>query len=167
MTEIRKEVLAISLFIIGVVAFSLITNFDVVTVRHAKASEMLPVIKYTRYSTRETTLFYLILGLAVLPSVSSYLKTSSFVTRILLILTILLSGICIFLTLFNPHLILLSPTGLPPTKLDELHLGGVVAILLAGLLGLFSAGLLFFQLKTPKMNKKHKRPKRKKSKLET
>ena len=105
-------------------------NVENISVIHARASPLLPVVKYETYSSLEILSLYMIIVLTVINIVSIKFKKLLRVRRFIIIFTPLISAVSILVLLLNPHILIINPTGLPPTQLDILELGGIISIFL-------------------------------------
>jgi hypothetical protein len=105
-------------------------NFKAITVIHAWASPSIPVFKYETYSSLETLSLYIISVLTSINILSMKVQKLSRTRHFTSVFTSIVSFIFILVTLINPHVIIINPTGLPPTQLDVLEIGGIISIVL-------------------------------------
>ncbi|MFX0001834.1 MAG: hypothetical protein ACFE9Q_11905 [Candidatus Hodarchaeota archaeon] len=115
----------------------LLLNIDMISVVHAKAGELIPVEVYETYSTLETSLIYILILFTIVNMLSikiSYLKP---LKPYIISLTPIVAILSILLFFLNPHTIILSPKGWPPTHFDYIEIGGTITIILfSGFIGL-------------------------------
>ncbi|MFX0039963.1 MAG: hypothetical protein ACFFAB_11555 [Candidatus Heimdallarchaeota archaeon] len=109
----------------------LFLNIDLMSVIHASESEWLPVIKYETYSSLDTIFIYVFIVLVVINFICISIAKLMRILPFVLILTPIISFIFILALFFNPHLLIINPTGLPPTQLDALEIGGLFSIILS------------------------------------
>jgi len=108
----------------------LFLNFNVISVIHAQASEWLPVQVYETYSALETSFLYLLILLTVSNIISIKIRYLKSFKPYIISLTPIIAIISILLLFLNPHTMILYPNGWPPTRFDNIELGGIMIIIL-------------------------------------
>lgn len=108
----------------------LLFNFNAISVIHARASPSMPVVKYETYSSLEILSLYIIFVLTSINIITIKVKKLSRTRDYFSVFTPIVSIVFILVTLINPHIIIINPTGLPPTQLDILEIGGIISIVL-------------------------------------
>ncbi|MFX0143992.1 MAG: hypothetical protein ACFE9C_07935 [Candidatus Hodarchaeota archaeon] len=136
----------IVIFLMGIVLLFL--NFDLISVIHASESEWLPVIKYETYSSMDTIFIYAFIVLVVIDIISISIAKLVRIMPIVITLSLIISIIFIFALFLNPHLLIINPTGLPPTQLDVIEVGGIFSIVLSILFVLITGMALWLNKDT-------------------
>ncbi|MFX1378680.1 MAG: hypothetical protein ACFFA4_06265 [Promethearchaeota archaeon] len=108
----------------------LLLNIDNFSVIHAWASPSLPVMKYETYSSLEILYLYMLVVLAVINIISMRVDKLFRIRPFNYIFTLLVSTVFTLILFLNPHILIINPTGLPPTQLDALEVGGIISIIL-------------------------------------
>ncbi|MFW9819875.1 MAG: hypothetical protein ACFFE5_09715 [Candidatus Thorarchaeota archaeon] len=112
----------------------LLLNINMISVIHAKESELLPVVKYETYSSFEIIFLYLFIVLTGINIISMKFNKLRGKIPYINILTPLISIILIVTLFLNPHYLIIIPTGLLPTRLDVLEIGGILSSILFSIL---------------------------------
>ncbi|MFW9938832.1 MAG: hypothetical protein ACFFD5_14380 [Candidatus Thorarchaeota archaeon] len=140
-----------NLFFLVILAISILTlflNINIFSVMHQKSSGGLPVIVYDTYSSIETTLIYLIIILCVINSFFILYKKLDKYSLYPVFFTPIISFSAILLFITYPHLLIINPSGQPPTLVESIEFGGflmitlVVALIINSFLILYDKGLL-------------------------
>ncbi|MHA1413910.1 MAG: hypothetical protein ACTSO4_14980 [Promethearchaeota archaeon] len=127
-------------------------NLDFFTVIHAKASEFLPVLKEETYTTVQVSIFYIIITLSSAYLMFNNLSKFDVLKRKVSFLILIISSIVLIIEFFNPHSIIINPTGFPPTSLKTVHLGLFSSLIMLGLKIIISLRVLIME----KISKKSK-----------
>jgi hypothetical protein len=123
----------IFIFYIITIVFGLvliILNIEMISVVHAKESEWIPVIKYETYSSLEVFFLYFVISLAVINMIFINIKRLFKIIPFINVLSLLVAIVFILLFFLNPHILIINPTGLPPTRLDAIEIGGILSIII-------------------------------------
>jgi len=124
----KRTVNIIFLAILSISVVFLFLNIDVLSVMHQKSSGGLPVVVYDTYSSIETILYYLIIILCLINSLFLLYNKLERYSRFPIILTPIISFSVLLLFITYPHLLIINPSGQPPTSLESIQLGGFLII---------------------------------------
>ncbi|MHA1196272.1 MAG: hypothetical protein ACTSRH_09800 [Promethearchaeota archaeon] len=127
-------------------------NIDFFTVIHAKASEFLPVLKEETYTTVQVSIFYIIIILSAIYLMFNNFSKFEFLKKKVNFLILITSSIVLIIEIFNPHSIIINPTGFPPTSLKTVCLGLFLSLIMLGLMIIISLRVLIVE----KISKKSK-----------
>lgn len=127
--KLKNLVLYFNIIILLFGTVFLLLNINIISVIHAKVGE-LPVQVYETYSTLETSFLYILILLAILNILSLKINYLKPLKPYIISLTPIIAVITILLLFLNPHTMILSPNGWPPTLLDRIELGGLITIIL-------------------------------------
>jgi hypothetical protein len=118
----------VAIFGFGIILLFL--NINIISVIHAKDSGGLPVVKYEIYLSTEVLVLYFVIGLALFNIICIKINILARIIPHISFLTPLISFVLILTLFLNPHFLIINPTGLPPTRLDALEIGGILVIVL-------------------------------------
>lgn len=147
-TTIRKISNIIFLIILLISLIILFLNVNVLTVMHQKSSGGLPIVVYETYSSIETILFYLIIILCLIDTFFILNKKLERYSIFPIVFTPVINFSAILLFITYPHLLIINPSGQPPTSLESIHLGGFliiglsIALIINSFLILYQKGFL-------------------------
>jgi len=143
-----KVLMGLKIIIILLTVIILITDINFFSVIHARESEALPVIKYETYSSLKVSIFYFILIMTAINIIIINFEQFKQVMPYFLACTPIISIILLIFLIYNPHSIIITPTGWPPTHLDVIHTGAIFGIILLisvatdSILSLYTEGFL-------------------------
>jgi hypothetical protein len=148
--KLQKGIILSNIIILVIAIVLFILNLDFVSVIHAQASEWIPVIVYATYSSTEISLLYILIILTIVNLLLIIFRLLEQFRPYVLSLIPIIALISIILLFLNPHTIILTPEGWPPTILDNIQLGGFISIILFSIFILSSFLQLFIEEKLKK-----------------
>jgi len=131
--KLKNLVMYLNLVFLVLAIIVLLLNINIISVIHAKASESLPVEKFETYTSLSISIFYILILLLIGNLLSMKLHKLEPLKPYFFSFTPLVLLISIFLLIFNPHSMILNPSGWPPTRIDSIELGGVISLFLFSL----------------------------------
>lgn len=121
--------LYLTLFVLTVIA--LIIDLNVISVIHSRSGQNLPVITEETYGFQGLSISYL-LGLLIISNlILMKIEEYKRLRNIIVPLTTIVAFILLSVLFINPQVLILFPSGFPPTQLENVLIGGFLIIIIS------------------------------------
>jgi hypothetical protein len=125
---IKKLIFYLYLTLFALIIIALIIDPSVIKVIHSRSGQNLPVISEETYSFQDLSLSYILGVLIICNLILMKIEGYKRLRNIIVPLTILATLILVSLLFINPHILILFPSGFPPTQLENILIGGFLIV---------------------------------------
>lgn len=127
----KKLIFYLYLTLLVLTGIALIIDLNVISVIHSRSGQNLPVITEETYGFQGLSISYflglLIISNLILMKIEEYKR----LRNIIVPLTTIVAFILISVLFINPQILILFPSGFPPTQLENVLIGGFLIIIIS------------------------------------